>query len=152
MSVSVSSAGSLGSASENSEVTKSVISASDNNKADDESNKSKEEVVDMSQSMGLRNRHYNKDVKYHQKRNQGNIPIFTQVQINEMRRVISKKNMQLMKHHELHPIWVRMGMEGKYPKEQNRLVIVAKMKQFAVLNLEIVSLTNDFANAWVSSS
>jgi acyl-CoA thioesterase len=113
---------------------------------------SKDDSVDMNLPMGLRNRTYNKDVKFHKKVGEGTIPIFTQTQINEMRRVIKKKNMQLLKHYELQPMWVRMGMKGKYPKNERVIVNVAKMKQFAVLNLDIVAHTNEYANSWVSAS
>lgn len=142
------SAGSMSSVSENSGEVNSIISASvvKSSAADDE------DAVDMTQSLGMRSRHYNKDITYFQKKNNGVVPKFTQVQINEMRRVAVKKNMQLLKHHELHPIWVRLGMKGKYPKTQDITVCVAKMKQYSVLNLELVALTNDFSNSWVSSS
>ena len=131
-------------------VSSSIISASVSKQDDDSSVGG--ESVDMDQPMALRNRRYNKDIKYHKKKNSGTIPIFTQTQINEMRRVLIKKDLQLLSHRELHPIWVRMGMKGTYPKTESRLVIAAKMKQFAVLNLDAVAYTNDFANAWVSSS
>lgn len=130
--------------------TKPIISASVVKVEDAKSSKA-EEVVDMSQSLGMRSRHFNKDIKFHQKRNKGHLPHFSQVQIAEMRRVVIKKNMQLLKHHELQPIWVRMGMEGKYPKTQERVIIVAKMKQFAVLSLELVEHMDDYPNNYVST-
>mmetsp|Transcript_7436 Transcript_7436/g.12492 ORF Transcript_7436/g.12492 Transcript_7436/m.12492 type:complete len:160 (+) Transcript_7436:145-624(+) len=128
------------------------VSVTSGGKTDADSEISKDESVDLNQSMGLRNRHYNKDVKYAKKKTAGKIPIFTQTQISEMRRVINRKGMQYLKHYELQPTWVRLGMKGKYPKDQSILVNVAKMKQFAVVNLEIVAHTNDFANSWVSAS
>ena len=154
MSVSIQS--SLGSSMDSSEcytedsaATKSIITASVNKAVEDPP---QEEIIDMSQSLGMRSRHFNKDITFHQKRNLGTIPNFSQIEVNEMRRVVVKKNMQLLKHHQLQPIWVRMGMQGKYPKTQDRLITVAKMKQFAVLSLELVAHTDVVeSNTWVSS-
>lgn len=129
--------------------TNTVFSASvqEKSKYDDD-----DDEPDMSQSLALRSRHVNKDITYHKQLRLGKLPKFTLEQINEMRRVLRRKNMQMLRHQELQPVWVRMGMTEKYSKTAEVIENVAKMKQFASLNLKIVAHTNDFANAWVTSS
>lgn len=110
------------------------------------------EEDDMTLPLGLRMRKYNKDIRYHKSKNNGHHAKYSYSQVNEMRKVLKKKGMQNLKHCELQPIWVRMGMGRTYPRKSSVVRNVAEMKQFALLTLEYVNCTSDYADIWVSSS